>query len=430
MSDWKNVQYKDGKMRTSEGGGGGGSSTFAGLDDVSFSNLQDGQVPKYNSTTQKWENANESGGGGTVTDVTVDGTSVVNPQGVAEIETPDADGIEYDNQQSGLSATDVQSAIDELAQGSGGGGVEDVEVNGTSVVNAQNVAEIKSYKEVTLAEYQALPSTKESDGIMYCIKDVGGANQFPPLIYSDEEREIGVWRDGKPLYIKTFDCGAMPNAGHKYIPHNINDLDFIAQAYGVSHSAINNYYFPLPFTNTGGIAASVQLHITSTDIVLVTGTSDRRNWNRTYVTLLYTKTTDTAGSGTWTTQGGYAHHYSTTEQVIGTWIDGKPLYEKTIRINSGITSGQNVEYNHNIQNVDTIFIQESFFTLNSSGTIRYRRDNWQLSSVSTSSASVNGEWCVSAVDASDTKVRITIGSQVKSTVTEIAIVVRYTKTTD
>lgn len=25
MSEWKNIQYKDGKMRTSEGGGGGGS---------------------------------------------------------------------------------------------------------------------------------------------------------------------------------------------------------------------------------------------------------------------------------------------------------------------------------------------------------------------------------------------------------------------
>lgn len=44
-------------------GGGGGASEFADLDDVSFSNLQNGQIPKYNSTTQKWENANESGGG-------------------------------------------------------------------------------------------------------------------------------------------------------------------------------------------------------------------------------------------------------------------------------------------------------------------------------------------------------------------------------
>ena len=61
MSDWKNVQYKDGKLRTNNGGSG--SSTFAGLDDVNFSNLADGQIPKYDSQSQKWVNANESGGG-------------------------------------------------------------------------------------------------------------------------------------------------------------------------------------------------------------------------------------------------------------------------------------------------------------------------------------------------------------------------------
>ena len=38
--------------------------TFAGLADVSFTNLQNGQIPKYNSSTQKWENANGGGGGG------------------------------------------------------------------------------------------------------------------------------------------------------------------------------------------------------------------------------------------------------------------------------------------------------------------------------------------------------------------------------
>lgn len=35
------------------------------LDDVSLSNLANGQILKYNSTSQKWENANESGGGAT-----------------------------------------------------------------------------------------------------------------------------------------------------------------------------------------------------------------------------------------------------------------------------------------------------------------------------------------------------------------------------
>ena len=45
--------------------GGGGSSTFAGLSDVDFDNLQNGQVPVYNSTSQKWENGSGGGGGNT-----------------------------------------------------------------------------------------------------------------------------------------------------------------------------------------------------------------------------------------------------------------------------------------------------------------------------------------------------------------------------
>lgn len=43
-------------------GGGGGSSTLAGLTDVDLSSLTNGQILKYNSTSQKWENADESGG--------------------------------------------------------------------------------------------------------------------------------------------------------------------------------------------------------------------------------------------------------------------------------------------------------------------------------------------------------------------------------
>lgn len=38
--------------------------SFAGLTDTNFINLQNGQVPVYNSDTQKWENQNQSGGGG------------------------------------------------------------------------------------------------------------------------------------------------------------------------------------------------------------------------------------------------------------------------------------------------------------------------------------------------------------------------------
>jgi hypothetical protein len=40
------------------------SASFAGLSDTDINSPQNGQVPVYNSTTQKWENADQSAGGG------------------------------------------------------------------------------------------------------------------------------------------------------------------------------------------------------------------------------------------------------------------------------------------------------------------------------------------------------------------------------
>lgn len=227
---WKNVQYENGKYRTSEGGGGG-ASNFADLDDVSFNNIQNGQVPKYNSTTQKWENANESGGGGTVTDVQVDGVSVVNQQGVAEIETPNADGIEYDNQQSGLQATNMQDAIDELAQGSG------------------------------YAHH-----------------------------YSTTEQVVGTWIDGKPLYQKTINFGALPNATSKSVNHNILSMDYIVSASGIAYNE-NNSYFPIPFVNDQSYDSQLLLMLSKTEITIRTSVN-RTTYTKCYITIQYTKTTD------------------------------------------------------------------------------------------------------------------------------------------
>lgn len=55
--------------------------------------------------------------------------------------------------------------------------------------------------------------------------------------------------------------------------------------------------------------------------------------------------------------------YSTTERRIGTWIDGKPLYEKVITGTTGSTTDGNIsttEVNTNISNIDKFFIREAF----------------------------------------------------------------------
>lgn len=284
---WKNVQYENGKYRTSEGGGGGGSSTFAGLDDVSFDNLQNGQVPKYNSDTHKWENADESGGGGTVTDVQVDGVSVVNQQGVAEIEMP--------------TPPSVPSELSDLS---------DVQFS-------------------NLADHQPLRYNATSQ------KWENGADSFPPLIYSDEERVVGVWRDGKPLYQKTISFNI--SGGTHTTSLGVTNMGMCLMICAFKVDGTDSTFIPFVDIEAGSSIDSwsvivYRANLSSGDITY--RSASRFAGQTVYATFQYTKTSDTAGSGTWTTQGGYAHHYSTTEHVIGTWIDGKPLYEKTFQFSN------------------------------------------------------------------------------------------------
>ena len=49
------------------GGGGGGSTTLAALEDTDITTPSNGQVLTYNGTSEKWENANASGGGDSYT---------------------------------------------------------------------------------------------------------------------------------------------------------------------------------------------------------------------------------------------------------------------------------------------------------------------------------------------------------------------------
>lgn len=187
--------------------------------------------------------------------------------------------------------------------------------------------------EVTLAEYIALGDVVNTDGKLYCITDLNNSDVqgYPPLIYSDEEREVGVWRDGKPLYQKTIYYQGGTN-GQIGIPHGIANIEKVVYANGRSrdnYSSSVSYEMPIPRIATDNYNIGVS-SIDSTYVNFAVPSAFGSRIVDVYITLQYTKTTDVAGSGIWNGQGGYAHHYSTSEKVIGTWIDGKPLYEKTI----------------------------------------------------------------------------------------------------
>lgn len=87
-----------------ENSGGGGSSTFEGLTDVDIDDqtLTNGQVPKYNSTTQKWENGDVSLVGD------LDDLSDVDTTGKA-----DGDSLRYDGNEWVAKPTTVGMTQDE-----------------------------------------------------------------------------------------------------------------------------------------------------------------------------------------------------------------------------------------------------------------------------------------------------------------------------
>ena len=150
---------------------------------------------------------------------------------------------------------------------------------------------------------------------------------FPPIIYSDEEREIGVWRDGKPLYSIVISGTASANFDITtgVIPTIDNLVTSHIHVKSNGGTQINNYFM------SSSDYARVRMDINPNTLHVDFGSSYPAKPLNYDLMLLYTKITDTPGSGKYTTYGGLSHHYSEKEQVVGTWIDGKPLYEVTVR---------------------------------------------------------------------------------------------------
>lgn len=124
--------------------------------------------------------------------------------------------------------------------------------------------------------------------------------------FSTDEKVIGTWIDGKPLYQKTFTNLTTISAGTLL---TLSSDIIIVNVYGVTEHGIflnsyngENTYFI--FTCGNNVAHSIYMKCGSGYV----GVSC-------YITIQYTKTTDTA--------------VASGEKIVGQWIDGKPLYQKT-----------------------------------------------------------------------------------------------------
>ena len=118
--------------------------------------------------------------------------------------------------------------------------------------------------------------------------------------YSTSEQIIGEWINGKPIYQKTINFGALPNATIKDVAHGITNIDNIIDVFGIAEGEINStkYSFHLPSVGVHpslaeeAVKYNMALTIIGANIRIQTGI-DRSSFSA-YVTIRYTKTTDTA----------------------------------------------------------------------------------------------------------------------------------------
>jgi len=297
------------------------AAPLSDLPDVNLTSLADGQILKYDSTNQEWVNANESGGSSSLSGLTdVNITSV-----------SDGQILKYD------------SSSSKWVNGTGGGGgvssYDDLtnkpQVNGVTLSGDKDSEDLGIVWEGTQLQYDAIV-TKDPNTTYYITDADDGGDSFQPVIYSEIEREIGVWADGKPLYEKTiYNAGGV--TGNFTIPHNILNIDRVVGYTGtVKDTAYSTYghIWVLPRMSAPYLGVD---NVTSTNIAVVNPSDFGTRLVDWYIAIQYTKTTDFAGSGTWTPQGVPAVHYSENEQVVGTWFDGSTLYEKTKRVSVNST---------------------------------------------------------------------------------------------
>ena len=139
-------------------------------------------------------------------------------------------------------------------------------------------------------------------------------------LYSTDEKMIGRWIDGKPIYQKVF---LFPSSvtipSNSWFNTNMPSGD------------IEQTLKCFCYKNDYGISFPVYAELDANVIELLQTRGSEMGQVNGFV-LQYTKTTDSS------VEIGVDTDYSTEEKIVGTWIDGKPLYQKTIEVNITLSS--------------------------------------------------------------------------------------------
>ena len=231
---------------------------------------------------------------------------------------------------------------------------------------------------------------------------------------------------GKPIYKKTINFGTLPNTTTKYVSTGLTSIEniWISLDESYIYSPSNGQYYSTPLILSNQSIAgnwTVYIHGTTGDIAILTG-ADRTAYSA-YVTVKYTKTTDTSSSPVKLIGSGTADfemaHYSTSEVLTERrWVDGKPLYRKSFT-GTLAASAVDVSIAHGITDADMIKVDDYYLKRNDN-IVFSDSNNYYVSEASETHVNITGNY-----------VTLNIGDGL-SQYSNVAyvIIIEYTKTTD
>lgn len=299
----------DGTISTT--GGGGGSSTLSGLQDVDIQSPQPDQVLKYDSTNNKWINA--SGGGG--------GSSSLAGLSDVTISTPASNqALLYDTG----SASWHNAGIDYS--------------NITNTPALATVATSGAYADLSGTPTLATVATTGA------YSDLSGTPTIPDgLADLTDDVNISSPTDGQILkYDGTSSkwINGTGGSGGASALDDLTDVDITTPSDGQTlvYDSTNSKWV----NGAGGGGSAKQTAVTQAqyDALVQAGTVDP--------TMEYFITDGIPSSVE------YYHNYSTTEHIVGKWIDNTIIYEKTYT-DDFVQGSTYVDIDVSSENIDTIF---------------------------------------------------------------------------
>ena len=234
---------------------------------------------------------------------------------------------------------------------------------------------------------------------------------FSDLDYSTEEQMTGRrWIDGRPIYQKTLFIADSISNTEMQTSSTIENVDTVIKLNGFCKwNDGNSYAFPIPYI-TRSLDQSIQIFYEYSTKSIYIGTNI--TITNVYATMIYTKTTDTASSPVATPKVEAMHNYSTEEKVVGTWIDGKPLYEKTIVYDGIVKTDTKIYQNESIDEIVNVSNKCFYDTL-------FNKWNTEITSTYNLGIIARGDYLQGEVN-----------SEYGDRITKCRCTIQYTKTTD